>query len=381
MPLNVPRLIYCDEAGFTGNNLLNEDQPYFAYASHDLGLEEACELLKEARSRFPVQMPELKAKVLLRSSKGKRMLEFITERVDGRYIATLYNKRLALCCKLFEYIYEPVLQNNNRLFYENNLHRFVAMFLYIHMLATPATMSVLAEEFETFLRSLDPSDAPTLLGSSAEVEHGDSLDKIRRFARGYNVIIAQETRSLRQANDQGRWVLDLTTTAVYSHLVEWGRRHPLIEVVCDDSKPLMAMAENFDVMINRVEHPTTNIMGKTRRLTWNMSKPVSFASSADHPGLQLADLLAGCAAAAPEAGEDQALQTLAARVGMHLHEDCIMPDMNVIDLASDEAALNLFILEGLAQRADVGADPLEMMEEMYSAGREALPVFRRKDFR
>ena len=29
----MPATIYCDEAGFTGNNLLDTQQPYFSYAS------------------------------------------------------------------------------------------------------------------------------------------------------------------------------------------------------------------------------------------------------------------------------------------------------------------------------------------------------------
>jgi hypothetical protein len=163
--LITPKLICCDEAGFTGNFLLDPDQHHFAYASHDLSLAEAECLLMDARGKFPVQMPELKANKLLKSAQGRRLIEYVLERMDGRYIATLYDKRLSLCSKIFEYIYEPALQANNKLFYENNLHRFVAMFLYMHMLATPSTMMDLASEFERFMRSLDPADAPTLLGS------------------------------------------------------------------------------------------------------------------------------------------------------------------------------------------------------------------------
>src|SRR5882757_9326415 len=40
------RLISCDEAGFTGNNLLNPDQPFFSYASHDLTLVDAESLVR-----------------------------------------------------------------------------------------------------------------------------------------------------------------------------------------------------------------------------------------------------------------------------------------------------------------------------------------------
>jgi len=45
--------------------MLDPDQPYFNYASHDLDLIEAEAVLAGARHRTPVQMPELKAARLL----------------------------------------------------------------------------------------------------------------------------------------------------------------------------------------------------------------------------------------------------------------------------------------------------------------------------
>lgn len=69
--LVLPRLISCDESGFSGNDMLGSGQP-FSYASHDLSLDEARTLLAEARSRFPVQIPELKASKLLNAYPGSR---------------------------------------------------------------------------------------------------------------------------------------------------------------------------------------------------------------------------------------------------------------------------------------------------------------------
>lgn len=51
----MPRLISCDESGFTGNDMMNGQQRYFAYAAHDLSLEESEALVAEARRRFPHQ--------------------------------------------------------------------------------------------------------------------------------------------------------------------------------------------------------------------------------------------------------------------------------------------------------------------------------------
>ena len=69
-PIMQSTLISCDEAGFTGNNMLNPEQPHFTYASHDLSLEESENLLRVVRKKYHTQMPELKANKLLHTANG-----------------------------------------------------------------------------------------------------------------------------------------------------------------------------------------------------------------------------------------------------------------------------------------------------------------------
>lgn len=64
MATPTPRLISCDEAGFTGPKLLDEDQTIFSYASVDLSAEEGQALADELRATYKVQSPELKAGLL-----------------------------------------------------------------------------------------------------------------------------------------------------------------------------------------------------------------------------------------------------------------------------------------------------------------------------
>jgi hypothetical protein len=200
--LILPHLISCDEAGYTGPDLLNPKQPFFSYASHDLSLVEADAVITTARIKYRVQMPELKASKLLKSAVGRTLIADILDRIDGRYMASLFDKRLSLMTKLFKYIYEPVLQRNSLLFYQNDLHRFVANYLYILTLDQPVPQ--LAREFEAFMRSLDPSDAPLIFGRSPGGELNAPIGQIIRFARGYNGIIARETRYLRETHDSGK---------------------------------------------------------------------------------------------------------------------------------------------------------------------------------
>lgn len=67
MPLNAkPRLISCDEAGYTGPKLLDDNQPYFAYAAIDLTPDEARKIVSDTRAKHHIQAPELKASLLQR---------------------------------------------------------------------------------------------------------------------------------------------------------------------------------------------------------------------------------------------------------------------------------------------------------------------------
>lgn len=360
-------MISCDEAGFTGDNLLNSDQPFFSYASHDLTLPEAESLVRRVRAKHPVQMPELKAAKLLKTLRGKALIADILRELDGRYIVTLYDKRYSLAAKLFEYLFEPVLQSNNALFYRHNFHRFIAMFFF--MLMRDKSIAGLASEFEAFMRSLDPADAPSLFNSRGV---NPMIEQILRFVRGYNVIIARETRDLQEITG-GKWILDLTVSAIFSHLVAWGKRHPLIEVVCDDSKPLRALSDFFDVMINRPDTVRVDMFGKRRTLTWNMSRPIAFTSSASHSGVQIADLLAGVTAAIPAGGPE--MEAFGEMVQGQLHEDCVLPDFSILELDQEETAVNWLVLEDLAYRADNGFDPLHGMEMVFELAKQSFPDF------
>jgi hypothetical protein len=52
--------IYCDESGFSGNNLLNREQPYFVLGTVAIPSEEAADLVAKIRTDFRLQGAELK---------------------------------------------------------------------------------------------------------------------------------------------------------------------------------------------------------------------------------------------------------------------------------------------------------------------------------
>ncbi|KAA9382679.1 hypothetical protein [Neorhizobium galegae] len=78
-----PRLISCDEAGYTGPKLLDDNQPYFAYASVDLTPEEATEIVTAARAKYHIQAPELKAGLLRKRENWPAIALDILKSFDG----------------------------------------------------------------------------------------------------------------------------------------------------------------------------------------------------------------------------------------------------------------------------------------------------------
>jgi hypothetical protein len=361
--------IACDEAGHTGPDLLQKDQRMFAFSSVALSDAEAFEIIRKARADHPVQMPELKATKLLATDRGRKLIAALLTAMDGRYIVSVNDKLLALCGWFFEYIYEPVYQDNPRLLYEKNFHRFVAMSTYLWMTDPTSEAKRAIEQFQKYMRSRDPADAPFLFNnprtplSETGTEH--PFESVLRFAYGYRDIITADNANLNTVlPDHGRWTLDLSAAGLWSHLNHWGRTGKLLSVRCDTSKPLQSIASNFTGDDNDPGIRQSRMKHNPEPLGWKLLEPVAFVDSRDHPAIQLADAVAGTTAALFADGVS-GYDAIAESIGRHIHPHSILPDMDVIDPATRAAAVNALIAYDLAKRAERHGDPYENLEAMY----------------
>lgn len=362
--------IACDEAGHTGPDLLSPNQRIFAYASVNISDEEAAELIVEARSRFPVQMPELKATRLFKTERGRALIAFLMTSLEGRFAINAHDKLVALCGWIFEYIYEPVVQNNPEIFYEKNLHRFVAMFswMWFHEKGSDAETAV--EEFQAYMRTRDPSDAPLFFQRNwpalDQNELGHPFELVLRFASGYRNHIAEDNRRAEAVlPDNGTWLLDLSASALWSHLNHWGQQDLPLDVRCDVSKPLQASIAAFrgderDPAVMRARQ-----MGRDDPFGWTLARPIEFVDSKHHPAVQLADVLAGFAMAGFSAAMPADLVDVSTIADDAMLRDSIFPDMDVIDLSRREAAVNFLALYDLAKRAETRAHPTAGLAQLY----------------
>lgn len=371
---SLPLEVFCDEAGFTGPNLLDRNQPTFAYSSVAVPNIEAWEILQEARSLFPVQMPELKSSNLSKSKNGRDLMLHVLKKIRSRYSVIIFDKALSLGAKIFEYIYEPVFKDNPTLVYKKDLHRFVAMYCYTFFIALENkhggqndSSYKAIREFEIYMRTLDPGKAPTLFGGSSPNDSQNPFNCILDFANGYRDLIVPDNDEIRYLMpDKGKWILDISIAAVWSLCNFWGQEQRPLKLICDNSKPILALSEILDGSENGAAiRRCRALFGREHELGFEFSEPVNFEDSRGNPSLQIADIVAGCAIFTRNSEDRKNFELIGKEISEHLHIHTIFPDLDLVNLENRTGAINWLVLIELARRAQNRSEPYLDLETVY----------------
>ena len=366
--------IACDEAGHTGPDLLSPEQRHFSYASVNISDDDAYEVIRAARARISVQMVELKGAQLMKSGRGRTFILDILKQIDGRYAVNVSNKLLSLCGWMFEYIYEPVIQREPRLFYDKNLHRFTAMFLYVWITANSSSAKETLRQFQAYMRTKDIKCAPLLFDRPRIPADtggaGDPFALIARFATANKNLLRHDMSELEsELAEGGKWVLDLNASALWSHLNHWGRTGQPLDVICDVSKPLDAIVKQFsgDKLDSGIARAKALGLDETTdtALGWTLAKPIAFVDSRNHPSVQLADIVASAAASLVNSAPERVYPEIAAPIMRHMLPDSVNPDPDVVDAKTRSARVNFVALIEMTRRAEAGHHPTAGMAEFY----------------
>jgi hypothetical protein len=350
-------LLACDEAGFTGPDLLAKDQRYFAFASVNISDDEAWMLIDNARKAYPVQMPELKASRLMGSNQGRRLISHLVESLSGRFAISAHDKLLALCGWVFEYVFEPVFQDDPRIFYEKEFHLFIAMYCYLWFQSDDPEVETTLAEFQDMMRSKDLAKAPSLFASANQTTKTQQhpFELIRRFATAHRKTIAKEVLEVQEhASDNGTWTLDLSASGLWSHLNHWGQYKEPLAVVCDESKPLKSIAAKLDGDVMDAVMRRARMVKPDSTLGWQMSEPVKFADSRAHPSVQLADILASTVVYCYINGMPKGFDVTAHILDAGMLKDSIFPDYERVKLDNDPVKVHYAVLTELVARAEGG---------------------------
>lgn len=285
--------IYCDEAGNTGANLLDPDQPFFVLASNDLSSGEAEALLEHVRSG---QGGEPKFSVLRRRPEGvARIIQLLSDprlNKDRVRIGVLH-KRYMIVSKLVDLVAETLIHETGGDLYERGGNIAMANALYYCM---PAFCG--EERTTAFLQAFVDL-----------IRHGAAVHKDKFYAAGRQLLLASKSvefkKHLMYFTEPAlfhRWylnfnwsALDPAIPALFQQIVVWGsRKADRFHVIHDRSKPILASQQTFEMMMAGPGEGSKTIGTDRRKIIFPLrALSLTQGDSVDHPQLQLADLCAG----------------------------------------------------------------------------------------
>lgn len=357
------QLIFLDEAGFTGNNMLDPAQPMFVFAGVAMTEGQAAALHSEAFARFKLHGNELKGSNLVKGGQGREVISWLLERSAGHFLVVVSDKRYALAGKFFEYIYEPLLKNLSVMLYAIEFHKFVATVLHCHFAAGDPDVEGLLKDFERLMRNLDPQEVDPVVSHAGNVDLTSPLGYLLVIALCQRDRIKKEIGLLRDMRDGPTWQLDLSLTSMHCLLAAWGERFDALEVYCDKSKPIQSdlLSEDslFKQMIGRHDKLYLPVGEPDRpSVIYNLAAPVQLKDSQDSPGIQIADVIASSLAYALNNPDDElSAKWLGLAKGMIAKT--VTPDFKYIDLGLEGPVVNSVVLRELHRRSILGEDLLK----------------------
>lgn len=372
--IDMAEMIYCDESGFSGNNLSDDGAPYFVFAGVLIDAQEAEALVSEVKSAYRVQ-GEMKGANLAKYSNGRKAIATVLERCASKAKVVVADKKFALAGKLFEYIFEPAISANSQFFYDVRFNVFIANILYAAWQARPDTAGALLRAFQESMRSLDQKHLDSLSEVFAGSSDKDSPQNlVLRFAVANKVAIGAEMEGLGGENPAGRWVLDLSGTCLDGLLASWGETLDGMRVICDSSKPLQEIQQPFTWHVGYSgEKKYIEIGGRRKLLTYSLAEPIAFHKSHEFPGLQLADVIASAISYAMRNRDDvQGNSWLQQIDSAHTVQDTILPDADRARVSRLDTMLNSMLLIELVDRAEKGKPLLPGIERLYAQARREL---------
>ena len=257
--------IYLDETGYTGQDLLNPDQPILVAASTNIADDVAAALVQEC---FPnVQAQELKHSRLCMRNRGQdqiiRLLRSIQQRADD-FAVSVAHKEYVLVGLLIDFWVEPALYADGINLYErgaNMLGLCNLMHLILKNLLPTDECNKLLVRAQKMLRNKSVQ-AYEAFGRSlrATRRHGEPVDHI------LNYIALSDFRlggydHLRSLPDR---LTDLGTYYLLEQVSHWSNQaQRTINIIHDESSALAREQRVWDVLLGPdVPHA---VVGQDRR--------------------------------------------------------------------------------------------------------------------
>jgi hypothetical protein len=201
----------------------------------------------------------------------------------------LHDKKYALACKMFEYVYEPVYSDVNTLFYQINFHKFIATSMYNLFVNSDQSAEQLFNGFYHFIKNRGDKSLDKYI-KSCEIVKTSPLYYFCLFCENHKTEIASD---INFSDKRDKFILDLTLTSLYNLLGVFSNGNPkAMEIHCDDSKPIDNAKGFWKAFLGNTRIVYDTVFGSGTQLTFNLSQEPILEDSETVVQLQIADMLA-----------------------------------------------------------------------------------------
>ncbi|MFY3329782.1 DUF3800 domain-containing protein [Achromobacter xylosoxidans] len=288
--------IYCDEAGNSGEWLLDPEQPHFVLVSNDFGAAEAASILAHVQSN---QGAEPKFKTLRKSSDGiNRLIRFFSDpRLDNsRLVIHCFDKRFMVVTKMIDLVLETLQHEMGQDLYRGgaNLAMSNMMHFCLPEFCGKAVTEKLFKTFVDLIRSrTDEAAQAYFLAAREAVEASVDND-----FRGFLAPFADQELFHAWFDGIGPNALEPAIPALFSQMGVWGaRKSERFRVIHDKSKPILATQDQFEKMMAMSGEPSMLIGYDRRKFHFPLrATSLEQGDSKEYPAIQVSDLCAGAVA-------------------------------------------------------------------------------------
>ena len=287
--------IFLDESGYTGQDLLNPDQPAFCVAT--IGFrEDECAALK-ARFFGGVRAAELKySRLCKRPSQQRMVLNFLRDVVPREPLVkvSIAHKEFVVAAKLVDLITEKAMRLDGINLYEGGANIGLAQLTYFGVPAA-CGRDYFARLLATFqAAALDPSwEAFTAF---REVLFDPSLNEDQRkwLAWFQAPIVTHGYEFFRDAVEDEPFELAFPSSSYLMQRWRYDHRDADLELVHDHSSNMVGLEHLWGFLMSDERPPFDRDHGDGRTTVFPVGLlSTTFADSKRWAGLQLADVVAG----------------------------------------------------------------------------------------
>lgn len=311
--------IFFDESGFTGDDLLNPEQPYFCVASSIIGDDEASDLLRHCFPRYRANEFKFTA-IWRRESHRAGLREFARAlpKLSERVFVWIIDKRFCLLTKMVDYLVEPLAYGSGFDFYKdgwaqrylNTVHQDILRYgseelysatvtVWDRLARYPSPESLAA--VKNFLRTESLRVSPPI----------DNLYKLLHRGAEYFEAGNKNIEDFRDTNE-------IQLTSVLTSVIHWRqRRSEAFEIAHDASSNFFKQRDLWSAATRNDLSPREHLLGDGSTVQFPLRvQSTNAVFSENSAAIQLCDVMAGLFAKAARGFEGRPIDSFMAELIM-----------------------------------------------------------------